>query len=234
LKIYSIKSIGAMFTLLISVDCAFAQQKPEYDMGTMQMVFLNQRAEWKAGNRDGEIRKEHRTYIESLSTNGKLALAGEVTGEGDLREILVVKNGSIEEARQIAQLFPAVKAGMLKAEVLSWYAARNLIKPPSMPLTSSNYVFGVLVRGSKWTKEQTEETKKVQEGHMANINRLAETGKLVLAGPFVEGGDRRGVFIFKVDSLSEAQALTDTDPAVIAGRLKIELHRWSVPKGMLP
>jgi hypothetical protein len=50
---------------------------------------------------------------------------------------------------------------------------------------------------------------------MANINRLAETGKLVLAGPFVDGGDRRGVFIFKVDSLGEAQALTDTDPAVI-------------------
>jgi uncharacterized protein YciI len=90
------------------------------------------------------------------------------------------------------------------------------------------------VRGAKWTKEQTEETKKIQEGHMANIARLAETGKLVLAGPFVDGGDRRGVFIFKLDSLSEAQALTDTDPAVIVGRLKIVLYRWSVPKGMLP
>lgn len=234
MKIHIIKIGVAMFTLLISADSVLAQQKPEYGMGTMQMVFLIQTPEWKAGNRDGEIRKEHRTYIERLSTNGKVALAGEVTGEGDLREILVVKNGSIEGARQLAELFPAVKAGMLKAEVLSWYAARNLIKPPSMPLTSSNYVFGVLVRGSKWTKEQTEETKKIQEGHMANINRLAETGKLVLAGPFVDGSDRRGVFIFKVDSLSEAQALTDTDPAVIAGRLKIELHRWSVPKGMLP
>ncbi|PYV91117.1 MAG: hypothetical protein DMG05_08055, partial [Acidobacteria bacterium] len=72
------------------------------------------------------------------------------------------------------------------------------------------------------------------EGHLANINRLAEAGKLVLAGPFYGDGDRRGVFIFKVDSLAEAQALTDTDPAVIAGRLKIVLHRWSVPKGMLP
>ena len=69
---------------------------------------------------------------------------------------------------------------------------------------------------------------------MANINRLAETGKLVLAGPFVDSGDRRGVFIFKVDSMSEAQALTDTDPAVIAGRLKVVLYHWSVPKGMLP
>ncbi len=68
---------------------------------------------------------------------------------------------------------------------------------------------------------------------MANIKRLGESGKLVLAGPFVDGGERRGVFIFKVDTPEEAQALTDTDPAVIAGRLRIKLYRWSVPKGTL-
>ena len=203
-------------------------------MGTMQMVFLSQSPEWKAEDRTDQIHKEQRAYVESLITDGKLALSGEVTGHGELREVAVVKTESVEEALQMVQLFPAVKAGMLKADVLSWYAARNLIKPPLVPLTPSNYVFGILVRGSNWTKEETEETKKIQEGHMANINRLAEAGKLVLAGPFVAGGERRGVFIFKVDSLSEAQALTDTDPAVIAGRLKVVLYRWSVPKGMLP
>ncbi len=225
--------IAALMSAMASA-ALFAQAKPEYDMGKMQMLFLSDSPEWKASGRGDEIRKEHRAYIEGLVINGKLALWGEVTTEGGLREIGVVKTESIEEARAMTQLFPAVKAGMLQADVLSWYAARNLLKPAQVPLTLSNYVFGVLVRGSKWTKEQTEETKKIQEGHMANINRLAETGKLVLAGPFVDGGDRRGVFIFKIDSLSEAQALTDTDPAVIAGRLKIELHRWSVPKGMLP
>jgi uncharacterized protein YciI len=178
--------------------------------------------------------RSKRAYTEGLITSGKLALWGEVESEGSLREIGVVRTESIEEARTMTQFFPAVKARMLKAEVLSWYAARNLIKPVQAPLTRSDYVFGLLVRPPKSTTEQTEETKKIQEGHMANINRLAETGKLVLAGPFVDGGDRRGVFIFKVDSLSEAQALTDTDPAVIAGRLKVVLHKWSVPKGMLP
>jgi uncharacterized protein YciI len=218
---------------LISAASVLAQQKPDYDMGKMQMLFLDQSPEWKTGDRADEVRKEHRAYIEGLITNGKLALWGEVASEGGLREIGVVKTESIDEARAMAQSFPAVKAG-LKADVLSWYAARNLIKTPQAPLTRSDYVFGLLVRGPKLTREQTEETKKIQEGHMANINRLAETGKLVLAGPFVDGGDRRGVFIFKVDSLSEAQALTDTDPAVIAGRLNVVLHQWSVPKGMLP
>jgi uncharacterized protein YciI len=203
-------------------------------MGLMQMVFLSQTPTFAGGDRAEQIRKDQHDYILSLVTNGKLALSGEVAGEGDLREIVVVKTESIEEAQQMARLFPAVKAGMMSADVLSWYAARNVIKTPELPMTPSNYVFGILVRGPRWTKEQTEETKKIQDGHMANINRLANTGKLVLAGPFVEGGDRRGVFIFKVDSLSDAQALTDTDLAVIAGRLKIVLYKWSVPRGILP
>lgn len=234
MNIHNIKIVIGVLTWLISVASALAQQKQEYDMGTMQMVFLSQSPEWKAEDRTEQIYKEHRSYVETLITTGKLALSGEVAGEGDLREVMVVNTESMEEALQMVQLFPAVKAGMLRTDVLSWYAGRDLIKPPLVPLIPSNYVFGILVRGSKWTNEQTEETKKIQEGHMANINRLAETGKLVLAGPFVAGGDRRGVFIFKVDSLSEAQALTGTDPAVIAGRLKIVLHRWTVPKGMLP
>ena len=223
-----------MITGLISAASVLAQQKPEYDMGTMQMVFLSKSPQWKAAQKTEQIYQEQRAYVESLIADGKLALSGEITGEGELREVVVTKTESINEAQEMAQLFPAVKSGMLKAAVLSWYAARNLLKPPLIPLTPSNYVFGILVRGPKWTKEQTEETKKIQEGHLANINRLAEAGKLVLAGPFVDGGERRGVFIFKLDSLSEAQALTDTDPAVIAGRLKIILHRCTVPKGMLP
>jgi uncharacterized protein YciI len=203
-------------------------------MGKMQMVFLRRSPEWKAQDRAGHLGMEHRAYAEGLAKDGKLALWGEVNGNGDLREIMVVKTESFEEAQQMVESFPAVKAGMLMADALSWYAARNLIRTPQMPLTQSSYILGLLVRGPKWTKEQSEETAKIQEGHMANINRLAEAGKLVLAGPFYGDGDRRGVFIFKVDSLAEAQALTDTDPAVIAGRLKIELHRWSVFKGMLP
>ena len=234
MKTGHLRIIIAVLTALLFAASVLAQQKPEYDMGKMQMLFLDQSPEWKTGDRADEIRKEHRAYVEGLITNGKLALWGEVSSEGGLREIGVVMTESIEEARAMTQLFPAVKAGMLKADVLSWYAARNLVKPAQAPLTPSGYVFGLLVRGPKSTREQTEETRKIQEGHMANINRLAEMGKLVLAGPFVDGGDRRGVFIFKVDSLSEAQALTDTDPAVIAGRLKIVLYQWSVPKGMLP
>jgi uncharacterized protein YciI len=61
---------------------------------------------------------------------------------------------------------------------------------------------------------------------MANINRLAEEGKLIVAGPFEDNGELRGIFVFNVATLEEAKTLTETDPAVQAGRLIMELHPW--------
>ncbi len=222
----------ALSTVVLSSS---AQEKDEYDMGRMQLIFLHRAPDWKPADeaQAARLRAEHRGFVNSLIESGRLALGGPVAGEGGLQEIMVFKVETMAEALAAVAESPAVKSGMLRPDGLSWFAARNYITPPKKPLAMTEYVFGVLARGPKWTKEVTEETKKLQAGHMANINRLAQAGKLVLAGPFEGDGDRRGVFIFKVPTLAEAQALTDTDPAVAAGRLKIELHRWSVPQGTL-
>jgi uncharacterized protein YciI len=94
------------------------------------------------------------------------------------------------------------------------------------------YVLGLLYRGEKWTPEKTEETAKIQEAHLANIGRLAKEGKLILAGPFSGGDDLRGLFLFDVTTIEEARALAETDPAVQAGRLRVDLIQWYGPKGI--
>jgi len=94
------------------------------------------------------------------------------------------------------------------------------------------YVLGLIYGGAKWTPEKTEETAKNQEAHMANIGRLAEEGKLILAGPFAGNDDLRGLFLFDVTTVEEARALADTDPAVQAGRLRVDLIQWYGPKGI--
>lgn len=66
----------------------------------------------------------------------------------------------------------------------------------------------------------------IQAGHMQNIQRLAAEGKLVLAGPFLDGGEIRGIFIFDVETIEEARILTESDPAIQSGRLVMELHPW--------
>ena len=90
----------------------------------------------------------------------------------------------------------------------------------------TTYYVGFLYRGPKWTPEETAETRKLQEAHMANIVRMAAEGKLVIAGPFTDNGELRGLYVFRVSSADEAKALVESDPAVQAGRLRFELHPW--------
>jgi uncharacterized protein YciI len=66
----------------------------------------------------------------------------------------------------------------------------------------------------------------LQRAHLDNITRLAEEGKLVVAGPFLDNMDIRGIYIFAVATVAEAEALTATDPAIKAGTLVMELHPW--------
>ncbi|MBK5255524.1 MAG: hypothetical protein JJE39_05785 [Vicinamibacteria bacterium] len=61
-------------------------------------------------------------------------------------------------------------------------------------------------------------------GHMANINRLADTRDLVFAGPLQKNDRYRGIFVFNVKTQAEAEALVATDPAVIAGALAGDVY----------
>ena len=89
----------------------------------------------------------------------------------------------------------------------------------------SQYVMAFLKKGpNRPTDEKV--ANELQAAHMANIQRLAQAGKLALAGPFMDDGELRGIYIFNVSSVEEARALTETDPAVKAGSLVMELHPW--------
>jgi uncharacterized protein YciI len=96
----------------------------------------------------------------------------------------------------------------------------------------TTYQVAFLRKGPNWTPGDTPELKALQAAHMAHINKMAGTGKLILAGPFTDGGDLRGLFIFRVDSLQAAKALAEQDPAVKAGRLVIEWHPWFAAKNI--
>ena len=67
------------------------------------------------------------------------------------------------------------------------------------------------------------------KGHFVNIQRLADAGKLVVAGPFSKNGpadDWRGLFVFAVATIEEAQALVATDPVISNGEMVAEFHPW--------
>ncbi len=87
------------------------------------------------------------------------------------------------------------------------------------------YVMAFLKRGPN-RNQDPEEATRLQAAHMANIGRMAEEGSLVVAGPFLDDGEIRGIYIFNVSDTAEARKLTETDPAIQAGRLVMELKPW--------
>ncbi|MFD2246011.1 YciI family protein [Pontibacter ruber] len=92
------------------------------------------------------------------------------------------------------------------------------------------YYMAFLKRGP-YQPTDTAEVNSIQRAHMAHIRKMAADGKLVMAGPFLDNGDLRGIFIFDVATLEEAKALTEADPAVKAGKLIMELHPWLSQRG---
>ena len=87
------------------------------------------------------------------------------------------------------------------------------------------YVVAFLKRGPNRNMDSVE-TERLQKAHLKNIVRLGKEGKLICAGPFLDDGDIRGIYIFNVKTIEEAQKLTQTDPAIQKGSLIMELHPW--------
>lgn len=131
----------------------------------------------------------------------------------------------------------AIFAAGLMTSALAGEAAPAATTDAAMTATSAEppaprmsvYYLAMLYRGPKWTADETPEVKRIFEGHMANIERLFKAGKLVVAGPFEDEGDLRGLFLLRVASKQEAEELCKSDPAIQAGRLRAELHRWWGP-----
>ena len=88
------------------------------------------------------------------------------------------------------------------------------------------YILVILKTGSNTIEDQAIRDS-LFEGHMENINRLADNGKLVVAGPIGENDKSyRGIFILNVKTLEEANELLQTDPTIIERIFEVELFEW--------
>lgn len=204
-------------------------------MVEFHMALLKVGPNWKGSDaaHTTKIHHEQKAYFEDMVKSGKAVLGGPFADEGEIKGVYVFKAKNADEARAWAESDPSVKAGYLTIEMHPWWS-EEVMRPATTPLKFTKAYFAFLTRGAKWTPERTPQTAEIQKAHIANINRLAEMKKLVVAGPFGDNGTLRGIFVFKVASLEEARQLADTDPAVQAGRLALEVRPWLVPEGMLP
>lgn len=90
-----------------------------------------------------------------------------------------------------------------------------------------SYFLVILKTGTNTTADK-ELTAESFRGHMDNINRLVEEGKLVVAGPLGKNENNyRGIFILNnIKSIEEAKELLKTDLAIKNGLLNYEIFTW--------
>ena len=229
-----IKIVFIAVFILIGSTLGFGQ---DHKLIQFQMAILKKAPKWNSISEDerNQILHQHLGNVIAMLQSGKAVAAGPFGDESDLGGIFILRAASTDEAKSWVDADPAVKTGLLTTEMHPWFS-EDIFGKAIMPLDMKTVYFGFLKKGPnrKEGDDKTAEVQELQKAHIANINRLAETKKLVMAGPFGDDSELRGVFVFRVDSLKEAEALAATDPMIKIERLKIALHPWKVPLGILP
>jgi uncharacterized protein len=79
-----------------------------------------------------------------------------------------------------------------------------------------------------------DEEARLQDAHMSHLADLHAAGHLLAAGPVLGSADRqlRGFSILKVDP-PRARELKEEDPAVRAGKYRVETFEWLLPAGLI-
>lgn len=119
---------------------------------------------------------------------------------------------------------PSTAAGSTELQPLA-YDSLLATELKADKIGMAQYVIAFLKRGPNRPTDSLARVE-LQKAHMENIGRMAKEGKLILAGPFMDDGELRGIYVFDVKTVEEAKLLTETDPAVQYGSLVMELHPW--------
>ena len=223
--------------LFASTALALAQEQ-QHKLVQFQMVILKKGPAWdstKAEDRNS-ILQQHLKNVIALLDSGKAIIAGPFDDSSDVAGLFIFRTASAYEAKAWVDADPLVKAGLMVAEMHPWWSEDIFKKAVTEPLKMEAVYFGFLKKGPnrKEGDGDTPEIKKLQDEHIANIVRLAKMKKMVMAGPFGDDGELRGIFVFRVASMKEAQDLAATDPMIKIDRLRIDLHSWHVPVGVIP
>jgi uncharacterized protein len=83
------------------------------------------------------IQREHLAYHEKLRQSGEVVTNGPVVGQPDpsLRGLTFYRTGSVERSRELAEADPAVLAGRLTVDIMTWYCPPGTMSRPGKAVT---------------------------------------------------------------------------------------------------
>lgn len=94
------------------------------------------------------------------------------------------------------------------------------------------FVVARLLSGPTPPQLTEDQQRELQDAHLAHLADMWASGKLIAAGPASGTEGLHGVSLF-VCSLEEAQALSESDPAVRNGTFVLDYAVWHAPRAMI-
>jgi uncharacterized protein len=83
------------------------------------------------------LQREHLAYQDRMRAEGHMVTNGPFLDQPDpsLRGLSIYRAGSLDGARQLAEADPAVTAGWLEVEVMTWWCPPGTMVRPGRPVT---------------------------------------------------------------------------------------------------
>jgi uncharacterized protein YciI len=107
-------------------------------------------------------------------------------------------------------------------------------RPPGVPAHFDVRTIVYLRRGTNPPELPEEESTALHHAHLAHLADLGRRGIIAANGPLLDQSDEtmRGMSVYTVDP-AEARRLAEQDPAVRAGRFRVDVARWAVGAGRI-
>ena len=131
--------------------------------------------------------------------------------------------------KRLAMMGVAVGIGVvsLAAQTPAPATAKPLRYP--VPENIQTVHVALLYRVPTYTPGPAADAQQLMEGHLAHLTKLGNQGHAFIAGPISGGGDLAGLVFLKAPTADAAKALEAEDPAVKAGRFRIEMVSYMSP-----
>ncbi len=193
---------------------------------------------------EGErIQTAHMKNIFKMAEDGMLAAAGPFENDPPpVSGVFVMKAKSIDDARRLASADPTVLEHRNTIDVHAWRAPAGIgdeyfrlhREHPETPEGMGVHPIMLLTRGAAWNGSAPANRVVLLAEHQHYVDELHRDGKLSAAGPVEGDREMTGIAVFHRIPLDEARRLMADDPAVKAGVLAVEAHRWWSAEHVFP
>jgi len=107
--------------------------EPPAEFDTYEFVMLRRAGPPVIDDEEAEeLQGRHLGHLATMKEAGHLKVAGPLENQPDesWRGICIYRVGSLQEARRLAEIDPAVRAGRLTADVMSWHTKKGSLRFP--------------------------------------------------------------------------------------------------------